>query len=52
MGGESKELSLEYLLRDVSCRAGGRGVGVGREGGRLSKPGHSLMSVLKMEGVC
>lgn len=39
MGGESKELSLEYLLCDVSCRGWGCGW--------LSKPGPSLMSVLR-----
>lgn len=27
MGGESKELSLEYLLCDVSCGAGSGGSG-------------------------
>lgn len=27
MGGESKELSLEYLLCDVSCGASGAGGG-------------------------
>lgn len=48
MGGESKELSLEYLLCDVSCGASGVGEGVAGYQSQVIL----WMSILKMKGVC